>query len=128
LIQLKPSDALLLHSIHRCPTERHMIVKGSSRSFVASPDIYKVIAECGDTRVILATWMPGQRDEWHSHPANTVVYALTDCDDLRLYFPDGQYVDGSLKAGYVEIQPVVQSHSFENKTTRECKVLFVERD
>lgn len=25
-----------------------------------------------------ATWKPGQRDEWHSHPANTVVYAQND--------------------------------------------------
>jgi hypothetical protein len=30
-----------------------MAVNGSSRSFVASPDIYKVIAKSGDARVIL---------------------------------------------------------------------------
>lgn len=52
-----------------------MAVTGSSRSFIASPDVYKATAESGDTRVILATWKPGQRDEWQSHPANTVVNA-----------------------------------------------------
>lgn len=39
-----------------------------TRSYVASPDVYKVIAESNNTRVILATWKPGQRDAWHSHP------------------------------------------------------------
>jgi len=105
--------------------ESQMAATGSFRSFIASPDVYKVIAESGDTRVILAMWKPGQRDEWHAHPANTVVYA---CDDMRLYFPDGQSIDSSFKIGHIEIQPRVQSHSFENKTSRECKVLFVERD
>lgn len=66
--------------------------------------MYKVIAESCDTRVILATRKPSQRDEWHSHPANTVVYALTDCEDLRIYLPGGTI------------------------TSKECKAIFVERD
>jgi len=90
--------------------------------------VYKLVAECGDTRVILAPWKPGQRDEWHSHPSNTVVYALTDCEDLRIYFPGGQSIDGKLEVGHVEIQPAIQSHSFENRTSKDCKALFVERD
>lgn len=105
-----------------------MAVTGPSRSFIASPEVYKVVAECGDTRVILATWKPGQRDEWHSHPAKTVVYALTDCEDLRIYFPSGQSIDGKFEVGHVEIQPAIQSHSFENRTSKEFKALFVERD
>jgi hypothetical protein len=96
-----------------------MAVTGPSRPFIASPDVSKVIAESGDTRVILATWKPGQRDEWHSHPANTVAYALTDCEDLRIYFPSRQSI---------EVQPAIQSHSFEHQTSKECKALFVERD
>src|SRR5262252_1273444 len=47
------------------------------RSSVASPDVYKVMAEGNGLRVVLATWQPGQRDQWHSHPAST-YYWLTD--------------------------------------------------
>ena len=45
----------------------------AQRSCVTSPDVYKVIAENNNTRVIPATWKPGQRDEWHSHPLGTAV-------------------------------------------------------
>jgi hypothetical protein len=95
------------------------------RSYIASPDVYKVIAERDNTRVILATWKPGQRDEWHSHPPGTAVYVLTDCEALRLYSPDGQSLDGNLKAG--EIHPTVRPHSFENRSSTECKMIFVEQ-
>lgn len=105
-----------------------MSATGSSRSFLASPEVYKVIAENGDTRVIVATWKPGQRDEWHSHPTRTAAYALTDCDAMRIYLPSGQSIDGSFKAGHVEIQSAILSHSFENRSSKDCKMLFVEKD
>lgn len=104
-----------------------MALASSSRSFVASPDVYKVVADRDNTRMILATWKPGQRDEWHSHPAGTAVYALTDCEAMRVYLPSGQSIDGSFKAGHVEIQPEILSHSFENRSSSECKMLFVEQ-
>ena len=47
------------------------------RSFVASPDIYKVAAQNEQYKVISVTWKPGQKDVLHSHPANGVYY-LTD--------------------------------------------------
>jgi hypothetical protein len=67
------------------------------RSYVASPDVYKVIAQNDKTKVVLAIWPPGKRDNWHSHPANG-VYFLTDCE-ARIFTPDGKFHDGSLKAG-----------------------------
>ena len=96
------------------------------RSYLASPDVYKVIAESNDMRVILATWKPGQRDEWHSHPP-AAVYCLTDCAAARLYSPDGQCIEGPIKAGQAEIHPKVHSHSFENGSDTECRILFVEQ-
>ena len=41
-------------------------------SLVASPDIYKVIAENAQYRVIEVNWQPGQRDVMHSHPARAI--------------------------------------------------------
>lgn len=48
------------------------LAQGLPRSFEASPDIYKVIAEDTRYRIIAVTWKPGQRDQLHSHPASAV--------------------------------------------------------
>jgi len=45
-----------------------MAQKTAPLSFQASPDVYKVIADGEHYRIIQATWQPGQRDAWHSHP------------------------------------------------------------
>jgi beta-alanine degradation protein BauB len=96
------------------------------RSYLASPDVYKVVANDGKTRVILATWRPGQRDQWHSHPP-TGVYFLTDCEP-RVHTPDGKFVDTSRKARSAVAQAAIPSHSFENRSSAECKVIIVERE
>ncbi|MDJ0890584.1 MAG: hypothetical protein QNK18_05235 [Gammaproteobacteria bacterium] len=54
----------------------------------ASPDVYKILAENDQWRVIQATWQPGQEDNFHSHPADRVSFFVTDCR-LQLSKPDG---------------------------------------
>ena len=103
------------------------VTADAPRCYVASPDVYKVIAKDGDTRIILATWKPGKRDAWHSHPPGTAVYVLTDSEAIRLHSPEGQHLDGSVRAGQAEIHPVVRSHSFENRSSTECRMIFVEQ-
>lgn len=95
-------------------------------SFVASPEVYNVIAQKGHFRMILATWQPGQRDDWHSHP-DAAIYFLTDCA-LRIYKPDGKHRDFTkLKQGHPFIQGPVASHEAQNIGSNVCKVLLVER-
>lgn len=96
------------------------------RSWVASPDVYKVIAENGKTKVILATWPPGKRDNWHSHPP-TGVYRVTDCS-ARVYTPDGKFLDSDRKAGTAIVQATIPSHSFENRGNTECQAIIVEQE
>jgi quercetin dioxygenase-like cupin family protein len=98
------------------------------RSWVASPDVYKVIGESEKTKikVILGTWPPGKRDNWHSHAPNG-VYFVTDCA-ARLHSPDGKFQDSKLKAGGAGVQPATASHSFENRGTSECKVVITEEE
>lgn len=93
-------------------------------SFVASPDIYKVIAENDQYRIIAVTWKPGQRDVWHSHPT-AAVYNLTDCK-VRNHSPDGTSRDGESKAGAARVNPPVASHSLENIGQTECKLIMFE--
>ena len=95
-------------------------------SHVAEPGVYKVIAENDKFRVILATWQPGQRDAYHSHPANA-AYRLTDCKN-KVFKPDGAVArGGEVKAGTVILQEPVASHSFQNDSDKVCQTLIVER-
>jgi len=92
-------------------------------SYVASPDVYKLLQQNERFRIIEATWKPGQRDNFHSHWANA-VYHLTDCTE-RIYLPDGKFTDSSHKAGSTALQNPIPSHSFENRSTAECRSVIV---
>lgn len=95
-------------------------------SNVANPGVYKVLQENDQLRVVLATWKPGQRDEFHSHPASS-TYALTPCH-ARLYGPDGKVLgEAQRPQGSATLQPPIASHSFENIGSNECQILIVER-
>jgi mannose-6-phosphate isomerase-like protein (cupin superfamily) len=94
--------------------------------YEAAPGVYKVIAENDRFRIVEATWKPGQRDAWHSHPASGSAYRLTDCRS-RIYTPDGKFEDRDAKAGSVNFNPPIGVHSFKNVGTAACKALIVER-
>ena len=94
------------------------------RSFVASPDIYKVIAQDAQFKVIAVTWKPGQKDVAHSHPANAVYY-LTDCS-LRLHAPDGTSRDVQPRAGSAIVQRPIPGHVLENIGTADCRLIMFE--
>ena len=94
-------------------------------SYKASPAVYKLLGENEDFRVILATWKPGQRDDWHSHQP-LAAYSLTGCES-RIHTPDGKYVDRKGAKGAVTFNPGIVSHSFENRSAAECQAVIVER-
>lgn len=94
-------------------------------SFQASPDVYKVLAENDEMRVVLATWQPGQKDRDHSHPM-AAVYTVKDCV-ARITTPDGAVKEVNNKAGTARVNPAVPSHTFENVGKTECQQLLVER-
>lgn len=105
---------------------RFAIAQNAPSSHVANPGVYKVLQENDQFRVVLATWKPGQRDEFHSHPANA-TYTLTPCH-ARLYGPDNKVLgEAQRPAGFAALQPPIASHSFENIGTNECQILIVER-
>lgn len=94
------------------------------RSFVASPDIYKVLAQNEQFKVIAVTWQPGQKDVLHSHPASAVYY-LTDCS-IRVHQPDGSYRDFQPPAGYAVVQAPIAAHMLENIGATECRIVMFE--
>jgi len=94
------------------------------RSFVASPDVYKVIAENEQFKIISVVWRPGQKDVLHSHPTSGVYY-LTDCS-VRIHAPDGTFRDAQPKAGYALVQPAIPGHVLENVGTSDCRIIMFE--
>ena len=94
------------------------------RSFEASPDIYKVIAESDQMRIIKVAWKPGQKDKFHSHPA-AGTYFLTSCS-LRFEFPDGSKRDSAQAAGTASARPPIASHAVENIGQSDCELIMFE--
>jgi len=94
---------------------------------VASPEVYKIIAENKQFRVIEATWQPGQEDKFHSQPADRVSLFQTDCK-LRVTKPDGTHRDAKPKAGRAAIRTgsPVSSHKAKNIGDKVCVIRFVE--
>jgi hypothetical protein len=94
-------------------------------SFQANPDVYKVLAENDEMRVVLATWPAGHKDKSHSHPM-AAVYTIKECH-ARITTPDGAVKEVNNKAGLARVNPAVKSHTFENIGKSECQQLLVER-
>lgn len=94
-------------------------------SYEASPDVYKLVQENDQFRVIEATWKPNQKDAIHSHlPA--VIYWISDCE-LNVDIPGGERIEGKQKAGTSRINPAVSGHVATNMGKDTCKALLVER-
>ena len=62
------------------------VAQNAPPSYQAGPDVYKVIFEDQNFRVILSTRKKGVRDKDHSHAIPSVAYLLTDCIN-RVYTP-----------------------------------------
>jgi hypothetical protein len=91
----------------------------------ASPEIYKVVAEDENMRVLEATWQPGQKDAWHSHPPMT-AYRVTDCE-IRAFLSDGTQREVTRKAGSASARSrVVAKHSVQNRGTGVCRMIITE--
>ena len=93
-------------------------------SFQASPEIYKLLTENAQFRVVEVTWKPGQRDKMHGHPASA-VYLLTDCA-LRNFLPDGSTRDNSPRAGMAFTQAPIPGHEVQNIGSSDCRLVMVE--
>jgi len=94
---------------------------------VASPQVYKTIAENDEFRVLQGTWQPGQEDNFHSHSADRVSIFDMDCD-LRLTKPDGTFKDVHPKAGKAKARTgkPVASHKAKNIGSKPCSLWIVE--
>jgi hypothetical protein len=102
------------------------VAQSAPPSYQGDPDVYKVIFEDQNFRVIAATRKKGVHDKVHGHPVPSVVYNVTDCS-TKLYAADGKTSINNSKAGTANAAPVIASHSAENIGSADCQQVFVER-
>jgi hypothetical protein len=65
-------------------------------TYQGDPDVYKVIFEDQNFRVIATNRKKGVHDKEHGHPLPSVVYNITDCT-TKIYTPDGKTSEMSRK-------------------------------
>jgi hypothetical protein len=102
----------------------NVLAQESPPPWEASPDVYKVIGETDQYRIILATWKPGQIDNPHSHKAGVAVY-LTACN-LRNHRPGIAPADNAFKAGQSRSTSGIPSHRTENFGNADCQLIHID--
>jgi hypothetical protein len=102
------------------------LAQNSEPSYRADTDVYKVIFEDANFRVIVGTRKAGQKDKPHAHPLPGIVYNVNDCKN-RLYSPDGKTLLRDNKGGTANSTPITASHQTENIGTSDCVQVFVEK-
>jgi hypothetical protein len=107
-------------------TTSSAVAQTAEPTYKGDPDVYKVIFEDSNFRVIEANRKKGVHDKVHGHPAPSVVYNLTDCK-TKQYAADGKTMEREAKAGTVTAVPVIASHSAENTGSADCRQIFIEK-
>jgi len=88
-----------------------------------TPRVVKVKLENDRVRVLDYVSDPGDREDWHSHPA-FVVYVVTG-GTLRITRPDGKSYDDEFKAGDIRYREPV-THTTENIGKTQLHAIIVE--
>jgi hypothetical protein len=94
-------------------------------TFKGDPDVYKVIYEDANIRLIEAIRKAGVTDKVHGHPVPSIVYSVTDCKTKQTV--DGKDTQTDSTAGLARAVPVVVAHTATNTGTTDCKQLFIEK-
>ena len=94
-------------------------------TYKGDPDVYKVIYEDANIRIIEAIRKAGVTDKVHGHPVPSVVYSITDCQTRQT--ADGKSIQTDSKAGSARAVPVVVAHTATNTGPNDCKQLFIEK-
>jgi beta-alanine degradation protein BauB len=86
-------------------------------------NVYKLVMENEQVRVLVAHFDPGAKAVMHFHP-NHVIYVLAD-GKIKITTPDGKSMDVDLKAGQA-IWMQAGQHAAENTGKAEARNLVVE--
>lgn len=90
----------------------------------ASPDQFKVLLENPQVRVVEYVLLPGERDQWHTHPPK-VSYVVSG-GTLRITTEDGQSFLADEKTGTAHWAEAVGRHFVQNVGKTPVRVVLVE--
>jgi hypothetical protein len=119
---MKRTIALALSTIALLYVPSAAMAQNAAPTFQGDPDVYKVIFEDQNYRVIAATRKKGVHDKAHGHPVPSIVYFVTDCSNKQ-YGADGKTTENTAKAGSANAVPAIPSHSAENTGAADCQQL-----
>ena len=89
----------------------------------ASPDTYHVLMENDHVRVLVMELRPGQMDEWHYHPDETVYFEKAG--RLKIHLQDGTSVTNDIPDGGV-MWHEAWVHRVENIGKTHVRAIIVE--
>jgi quercetin dioxygenase-like cupin family protein len=89
-----------------------------------SPDRFKILLENTHVRVIEYVLLPGERDQWHTHPPK-VSYVVTG-GTLRITTEDGQSFLTDEKAGSAVWMETLGRHFAQNVGQTPVRIVLVE--
>jgi quercetin dioxygenase-like cupin family protein len=89
-----------------------------------SPDRFKVLLENEHVRVIEYVLLPGERDQWHTHPPK-VSYVVSE-GTLRITTADGQSFLSDEKAGTATWMETVGRHFAPNVGKTPVRIVLIE--
>jgi hypothetical protein len=102
------------------------VAQNAPPSYTADPDVYTVIFEDQNLRVISSSRKAGATDKPHSHPVPSVIFFLSDCDS-KLTTPDGKSTVNHVQQSTAQAIPVTPNHTVQNVGSSDCEAIIVER-
>lgn len=91
---------------------------------VASPNIYKVLSENDQVRILQGTYPPGETENWHGHPPY-FIYAV-DSGSIKVESENGESKVFELKSGMSTKSPHVGKHRGTNVGNAPLRLLIIE--
>ena len=90
-----------------------------------SPDVYKVLLDNEDVKVLEVTFEPGQSDNMHDH--YPVTFYLLQGGKAQVTLPDGTVNEGEFPTGFTGHNTEKVRHQVKNIGENTIKILLVER-
>lgn len=90
----------------------------------ASPGIFKILLENEHVRVIEYSLKPGEKDEWHTHPAKSSY--VVSSGKLKVHLENGETILADEKAGTASWMDYVGKHYVENIGSTTVTIVLTE--
>ena len=101
---------------------------GSKEKFLhpdgVSPEIYEVLLENDDVKVMMVTFKSGQGDKMHDH--NPMIFHVIEGGKAKVTMSDGSVNEREIPSGFTGFNPQGQSHQVTNVGDNQVKILLVE--